>query len=373
MNNLFFWQNIISPHQSSVLRCLSLLPGFTVTLIVDKESDVKRARMGWEIPDIGLSRVIIDPSKHLINELLNRNYAGFHIFSGTRGYPMVWFALKAAIRMKCHIAIMSEPGDWIGFKGIARKWRSRIEAIYLRKKVKCILAIGHKAVQWFELSGYPADIIYDWGYFVELPQSVTFNKHKTSDGLFSIIYVGRLSREKGIVKFLEQIAQIDLPFRLTIIGEGPESDDVERVVLKHNLADRTTFFKFMPNRDVFIHISNADLLVLPSTGKDGWGGVVNEALLTGTPVICSLNCGASVLLSNSLNGDVYDPNLKDELCRLLKKRIALGPITFAERVKIQEWAECISAQAAAHYFTSVLRHAMQQKGTKPHPPWKKKD
>ena len=47
----------------------------------------------------------------------------------------------------------------------------------------------------------------------------------------------------------------------------------------------------------------ADVLVLPSR-FDGWGAVVNEALMVGTPVICSDRCGASDVIENGRNGYV---------------------------------------------------------------------
>jgi glycosyltransferase involved in cell wall biosynthesis len=45
--------------------------------------------------------------------------------------------------------------------------------------------------------------------------------------------------------------------------------------------------------------------VLPSR-FDGWGAVVNEALMVGTPVICSNRCGASDVIENGRNGYVFE-------------------------------------------------------------------
>ena len=45
--------------------------------------------------------------------------------------------------------------------------------------------------------------------------------------------------------------------------------------------------------------------MLPSR-FDGWGAVVNEALMVGTPVICSDRCGASDLIENGRNGYVFE-------------------------------------------------------------------
>ena len=42
-------------------------------------------------------------------------------------------------------------------------------------------------------------------------------------------------------------------------------------------------------------IYQADNLVLPSS-HDGWGAVTTEALMVGTPVICSDTCGSSLIV-----------------------------------------------------------------------------
>jgi glycosyltransferase involved in cell wall biosynthesis len=56
--------------------------------------------------------------------------------------------------------------------------------------------------------------------------------------------------------------------------------------------------------------------VLPSR-FDGWGAVVNEALMVGTPVICSDRCGASDVIENGRNGYVFEADNADALLQRL--------------------------------------------------------
>ena len=51
-------------------------------------------------------------------------------------------------------------------------------------------------------------------------------------------------------------------------------------------------------------MSSADCLILPSR-HDGWGAVVSEALMVGTPVICSDACGSAGVVHASGVGGVF--------------------------------------------------------------------
>lgn len=67
-------------------------------------------------------------------------------------------------------------------------------------------------------------------------------------------------------------------------------------------------------------MSEYDVLVLPSR-YDGWGVVVNEALMAGVPVICSDQVGASAVVEKWQCGSIFAsedlPDLVSKLENLL--------------------------------------------------------
>lgn len=111
-----------------------------------------------------------------------------------------------------------------------------------------------------------------------------------------------------------------------------------------------------------------DLFVLPSR-LDGWGAVVNEALMQGTPVICSDDCGSSVLLNKQNSGSVFKGGSVDSLATLINERIQLGKVEIEERNRIKEWAGCISTESAVTYFHQIVEHAFEN-NNRPMPPWR---
>lgn len=52
-----------------------------------------------------------------------------------------------------------------------------------------------------------------------------------------IIFVGRLSYEKGIMNLLKAIKELDDKIKLLIVGDGPLKDEVIKFIQKNNLKN----------------------------------------------------------------------------------------------------------------------------------------
>src|SRR5688572_1697102 len=119
---LFFWQNMISPHQSDLLLHLSRHPDVdTLTLVVEQSQDKERELMGWAVPDLKNIEIIISPSINIIHNLIAKNREGdIHIFSGIAAYPTLKYALRKLKKEGALVGVMSEPSNWLGIKGMLR-------------------------------------------------------------------------------------------------------------------------------------------------------------------------------------------------------------------------------------------------------------
>ncbi|MDW4662823.1 glycosyltransferase, partial [Escherichia coli] len=91
-----------------------------------------------------------------------------------------------------------------------------------------------------------------------------------------LLYVGRLSREKGLSVLLDAVAGTGIPLR--IVGEGPE-----RVALEARAAGQVTFLGALSRVDVLREMAEAEALVVPSLWYEGFPMVVVEAFAQGTP------------------------------------------------------------------------------------------
>lgn len=109
----------------------------------------------------------------------------------------------------------------------------------------------------------------------------------------TVLYVGRLSREKDLLTLLkawEVISDKRPSVRLDLIGSGPQERELKLVVESMRLQSRVRFLGAKDIDEIYDAYTEADLLVLPSM-REPWGLVVNEALSFGCPVVVSDRCG----------------------------------------------------------------------------------
>jgi glycosyltransferase involved in cell wall biosynthesis len=97
-----------------------------------------------------------------------------------------------------------------------------------------------------------------------------------------VLFVGRLSPEKGLDRLVELHARLgETPFRLTVVGDGP---------------CRAELVEKLPGAEILGHLSRIDVqklmlesraLIFPSVGPESFGLVVAEALACGLPVVAT--------------------------------------------------------------------------------------
>lgn len=113
---------------------------------------------------------------------------------------------------------------------------------------------------------------------------------------FSILFLGRLVREKGIFELLEAIRLVPQAINFYIIGDGSLKENVEKVVKDYpNLH----FLGKVPNELTPIYYSAADVVIVPSY-EETLGRVNMEALACSTPVIGSLTGGLKEVVSKNV-------------------------------------------------------------------------
>jgi glycosyltransferase involved in cell wall biosynthesis len=100
-----------------------------------------------------------------------------------------------------------------------------------------------------------------------------------------ILAVGRLTRQKGFDLLIDAASLIrDLPWRLTILGEGPDRALLVEQTRSRGLEDRIFLPGFFPNP--YPWFADADLFVL-SSRWEGFGHVIVEAMVTGATVLAT--------------------------------------------------------------------------------------
>jgi len=105
--------------------------------------------------------------------------------------------------------------------------------------------------------------------------------------------VGQLIGRKGIDLLIRCLASLKfdegLRCSLTLVGSGPEKVSLQRLASGLGLED-VHFAGHVRPEDTRNFYADTDCLVFP-TIEDVWGLVVNEAILAGVPVLCSIYAG----------------------------------------------------------------------------------
>jgi glycosyltransferase involved in cell wall biosynthesis len=127
------------------------------------------------------------------------------------------------------------------------------------------------------------------------------------------VYVGRLSREKGLVTLLSAFEKLrDLP--LKIVGDGPLKNELERIVHRDKL-NHVTFTGFIDGAEKREILAKALFLVFPSQCYESFGYSIIESYACGVPVVASDIGGAMELVDEGNTGVLFQPKNPSDLTK----------------------------------------------------------
>lgn len=365
--DLVFWQNIVSPHQAPTLRALSSM-GHRVTVVASDLISSSRRALGWQVPNVGACRVqILDKNADIREIVSDSSLDAVHVLAGAQVGPLGAKVLAACVGRKKRLGIISESPDIRGVRHLLKLAKYSWDRLRFERHVDFVLAMGERGVNWFQRCGYPEAKIYPYIYTVDggaaPPPEVDRNTP------FRICFVGQLIKRKGIDILLRAVEEglSECDFQLTIIGSGEMEESLRKLADALGVQSRVEWKGRLPSNEVAAEISNSDVLVLPSR-EDGWGAVVNEALMLGVPVVCSSACGAQDLIRSEWRGSVFPTENAIALAHELRKWCDFVGRDGSHRSQIQSWAKCISGESTASYLTAVLEHVYCGYA-RPAPPW----
>lgn len=213
-------------------------------------------------------------------------------------YPLIKFIVSYT---DDYIAYGSRASDYLIRLG-ARKDKIRIflntvDVEYFRQKV-------------FKLRMSKTKLLYKFGL-------------DKNDTVFA--FIGQLIDRKGIIELLNGFSIASMKNKnisLLMAGEGSLKNEIIDFIKEHTKVKIKLLGYIGYNRLPEVY-AMSDALVLPSK-KEVWGLVVNEALVSGIPVIVSRFAGSSVDLIDEKSGEIIKEITKDGVSdainRYLKKR-----------------------------------------------------
>lgn len=158
-------------------------------------------------------------------------------------------------------------------------------------------------------------------------------KTQRNDGVFNLIIVGRLSIVKGHVYALEVVKKLKsegFDIKLTIIGEGPERENLENYINSNKLNDSIILVGAKSREEIRELLWQSDTFLFTSVslhnGKstETQGLATIEAMACGLPVVVFDSGGVKYTLENAISGFIcneYDTDcMASKVKMLIEKR-----------------------------------------------------
>lgn len=284
-------------------RFAELYPNSSVTVIVPHQWVT--ARYGAQISYISEPEVM--PNYEVVP--LHRIAGRFGYYSGLRNVltlrePDVFYVGQELFDWSALIAlgickrVSSHPitigGSTINIDYHLKLPHHRLKEYLAFRWSDCIIAMNSEAETLLRLHGYEKPVMIqhgigcDEGFWKPSAQALPSQP-------FHIGFVGTLSPEKGVVDLLAACAKLRSAWQLSLIGDGPQREDLESQVAQLGLGERVVFVGYKPRQEIGKIIQTFHVLVLPSrttlAWKEQFGLVLVEAMLSGIAVIGS-NSGA---------------------------------------------------------------------------------
>lgn len=205
----------------------------------------------------------------------------------------------------------------------AHTWKVKLYetlALYTMKSCDRIIAVSARMKEELDKNLSPDKVVVVENMLSLSNASAVREKRKEhileKHGVINLLFVGRLSLEKGLLDFLaawENSVKKE-HFYLHVVGDGDQKPLIEEFIRAHQLENFVTLHGFVTEPSRFF--MEADLLIMPSH-REGLPMTLIEALASGVPVLGSRVGALDSLIISHKNGLLLPSQNKDEWSRAL--------------------------------------------------------
>jgi glycosyltransferase involved in cell wall biosynthesis len=137
----------------------------------------------------------------------------------------------------------------------------------------------------------------------------------------TLLAVGRLAPVKRFSLLLQTFAEVlrSVPdAHLTIAGDGPDKELLQRGIEKFNLTDHVTLAGRVSDEEL-LGLYQSSWLLVSASHSEGWGMTITEAAACGTPCVVTANHGHCAAAIDSVTGLIVEDDfqLANEIVRVL--------------------------------------------------------
>ena len=170
-----------------------------------------------------------------------------------------------------------------------------------KNKVTYYIALNEFCKEKFISAGIPPEKIKIKPNFVIKTNQ---EQHARED---YFLYIGRLSKEKGISTLLEAFKNLPNK-KLLVAGDGPEKS----ILMGH---DNINCIGHVGKEQIIELLLKAKAIIIPSIWYENFPKIVVEAMAYGAPIIASNIGSLATIIEDNFNGLLFDPNNAESLTK----------------------------------------------------------
>jgi len=242
-----------------------------------------------------------------------------------------WLVGRAAIELKTHYDLplvttihATEMGRGGALEDSYRKKIHATERSLTENSERVICCSNYMVHHVQDVLGVPADRIHvipngvDPARFEGHPSGSAETGSRFDNGK-TILFVGRLVREKGVSMLLEAVKELrkEIPANLIVVGDGPMRDHLVRKTLDLGLDGNVRFTGFVDSSTLISLYRTCDVCVVPSL-HEPFGMVALEAMAAKIPTVVSDVGGLSEIVEDGVNGIKVPPGDRKLLAGALR-------------------------------------------------------
>ena len=170
----------------------------------------------------------------------------------------------------------------------------------------------------------------------------------------TIVYIGRLTTDKGVHVLLQALSKLDNKknWQARIIGTGKELTNLQNLAKELNIIDKVKFEKQLDRAAVTNALKLSRILVLPSIEADPFGLVIAEGMAAGCETIATKICGCTDYSSEI---HIVKPNDSTDLAGAITKILQSKNSPLRRQELINEAARCFDQKNMYSEYDKLIR------------------
>ncbi|MBQ2802463.1 MAG: glycosyltransferase [Lachnospiraceae bacterium] len=371
MMRICFVSNYINHHQIPFCNAMYQETKGEFVFIQTEPMEEERVQMGWqekERPDY--VHCYYEEPEWCRQQMLDCDVM---LFGGCDDESYVQERLSSGKMLIRYSERLYKTGQWkaISPRGLLKKYKDHTR--YKKAPVYLLCAGGYVASDFHIIRAYKGKM-FCWGYFPETRhydwQELLEAKGYEQDGrkVAYLLWAARFIDWKHPERALEMARTLKgrgIPFHLDMIGGGSLEPVIEDMIRSYELEDQVSLLGYKTPTEVRAFMEKADIFLMTSDRREGWGAVANEAMNSGCVVVADHMPGAvPFLIRSGVNGCVY-PTREPKKLGMMVEQLIIDEERRRELAQnayetiVTHW----NAENAATKLMELIKELMAGKGT----------